>query len=86
VTFANAEVLIPFKCDVHAWMYAYVGVVDHPYFAITGDGGKFELRGVPPGTYSIEAVHERLGRQSLPVTVGEKDSKEVTFSFKAAQQ
>ena len=82
-TFATPEVLIPLKCDVHSWMNAYVGVVDHPYFAVTGNGGKFELRGVPPGTYSVEAVHEKLGRVSLPVTLGEKDSKELTFSFKA---
>ena len=83
VTFNRAEVLIPFKCDVHAWMNAYVGVVDHPYFAVSGDGGKFELRGVPAGTYSVEAVHEKLGRVSLPVTLGEKESKELTFTFKA---
>ena len=82
-TFNAPEVLIPLKCDVHAWMNAYVGVVDHPYFAVTGDGGKFELRGVPPGSYSVEAVHEKLGRVSLPVTLGNKDSKELTFSFKA---
>jgi len=83
LTFDTPEVLIPFKCDVHSWMYAYVGVVDHPYFAVTRDGGKFELRGLPPGTYSIEAVHEKLGRQSLPITLGEKDAKELTFTFKA---
>jgi hypothetical protein len=82
VTFDTQEVLIPFKCDVHSWMNAYIGVVDHPYFAVTGDGGKFELRGLPPGTYSIEAVHEKLGRQSLPITVGANDAKELTFTFK----
>jgi len=82
-TFNAPEVLVPIKCDVHSWMNAYVGVVDHPYFAVSGDGGKFELRGVPPGTYSIEAVHEKLGRQTLPVTLGDKDSKELTFTFKA---
>ena len=82
VTFETPEVLIPFKCDVHAWMSAYVGVVDHPYFAVTGDGGTFELRGLPPGSYSIEAVHEKLGRQSQPITVGDKESKELTFTFK----
>jgi len=82
VTFNTQEVLIPFKCDVHAWMNAFVGAVDHPYFAVTGDGGKFELRGLPPGTYSIEAVHEKLGRQSLPITLAEKDAKELTFTFK----
>jgi hypothetical protein len=82
-TFNAPEVLIPLKCDVHSWMNAYIGVVDHPYFAVTGDGGAFELRGVPPGTYSVEAVHEKLGRVSLPVTLGDKDSKELTFTFKA---
>jgi hypothetical protein len=84
VTFNVPEVLIPFKCDVHAWMYAYVGVVSHPYFAISGSGGKFELRTIPPGTYTIEAVHEKLGRQSQSVTLGEKDAKEITFTFKPA--
>jgi plastocyanin len=84
-TFPTAEALIPIKCDVHSWMNAYVGVVDHPYFAVTGDGGRFELRGLPPGTYTIEAVHEKLGRQSLPVTLAEKDSKDLTFTFKTAQ-
>ena len=81
-TFTSLEVLIPLKCDVHSWMNAYVGVVDHPFFAVTGNGGTFELRGVPPGSYSIEAVHEKLGRQSQPVTLGAKDSKELTFTFK----
>jgi hypothetical protein len=86
VTFTVPEVLIPFKCDVHAWMYAYVGVVDNPYFAVTGNGGKFELKTIPPGTYTIEAVHEKLGHQSQQVTLGEKDSKEITFTFKAPSQ
>jgi len=83
VTFTTAEVLIPFKCDVHSWMNAYIGVVDHPYFAVTANGGKFELRTVPPGTYTIEAVHEKLGRQTQQVTLGDKDTKEITFTFKA---
>jgi hypothetical protein len=82
VTFTVPEVLIPFKCDVHSWMYAYLGVVDHPYFAVTADGGKFELKSIPPGTYTIEAVHEKLGKQTQSVTLGEKDSKEITFTFK----
>ena len=83
VAFTVPEVLVPFKCDVHSWMYAYVGVVDNPYFAVTANGGKFELKTIPPGTYTIEAVHEKLGRQSQQVTLGEKDSKEITFTFKA---
>ena len=82
VTFTTPEVMIPFKCDVHSWMHAYIGVVDHPYFAVSGSGGKFELRTIPPGTYTIEAVHEKLGRQTQTVTLGEKDAKEITFTFK----
>ena len=84
VTFNVPEVMIPFKCDVHAWMHAYIGVVDHPYFAVSGDGGRFALRTIPPGTYTIEAVHEKLGRQTQTVTLGEKDAKQMTFTFKAA--
>ena len=84
VTFATPEVLIRFKCDVHSWMHAYIGVVDHPYFAVSGSGGKFELKTVPPGTYTIEAVHEKLGRQTQSITLGEKDAKTITFTFKPA--
>jgi plastocyanin len=83
VTFSSPEVMVPFKCDVHAWMLAYVGVVPHPYFAVTGKEGTFELQTIPPGTYTIEAWHEKLGRQTQTVTLGEKDSRDVTFTFKA---
>ena len=83
-TFTTPEVMVPFKCDVHGWMNAYVGVVEHPYFAVTSDGGRFELKGLPPGTYTIEAWHEKAGTQTQQVTVGEKESKEVGFSFRAA--
>jgi plastocyanin len=83
-TFTTPEVLIRFKCDVHSWMHAYVGVVDHPYFAVSGSGGKFELKSIPPGTYTIEAVHEKLGRQTQSVTLGDQDAKTITFTFKPA--
>jgi hypothetical protein len=73
VSFTSPEVMIPFKCDVHSWMSAYVGVVSHPYFAVTGKEGTFELKTVPPGTYTVEAWHEKLGRQTQSVTIGEKD-------------
>ena len=83
-TFTTPEVMVPFKCDVHNWMNAYVGVVEHPYFAVSSDGGKFELKGLPPGTYTIEAWHEKAGTQTQQVTIGAKESKEITFSYKAA--
>jgi plastocyanin len=83
VTFTAPEVLIPFKCDVHSWMNAYIGVVDNPYFAVSGNGGTFELRTVPPGTYTVEAVHEKLGRQSQTVTLAANGKQTITFTFKA---
>jgi plastocyanin len=83
-TFDKPEVMVPFKCDVHGWMNAYVGVLPHPYYAVTKDDGKFELASVPPGTYTIEAWHEKLGPMTQSVTLGQKETKEITFSFKAA--
>jgi len=83
-TFDKKEVMVPFKCDVHGWMNAYVAVLDHPYFAVTGDDGKFELKDLPPGTYTIEAWHEKLGPMTQSVTLGQKETKDVTFSFKPA--
>ena len=80
--FDKKEVMVPFKCDVHGWMNAYVAVLDHPYFAVTKDDGKFELANLPPGTYTIEAWHEKLGPMTQSVTIGAKESKDVTFSFK----
>ena len=81
--FSAKEVMVPFKCDVHRWMSAFVGVLDHPFYAVTSKDGTFELKGLPPGTYTIEAVHEKLGRQTQTVTVGSKGSKsDVSFTFK----
>jgi hypothetical protein len=82
-TFTATEVMVPFKCDVHGWMNAYVGVLDHPYFAVTDSDGRFELKSLPPGTYTVEAWHERLGSTTQSVTLDEKEIKGVTFSFKA---
>jgi plastocyanin len=81
-TFTKREVMVPFKCDVHGWMNAYVGVLDHPYFAVTNDSGKFELNKLPAGTYTIEAWHEKLGAQTQSVTLADSEKKDVTFTFK----
>jgi hypothetical protein len=83
-TFTKPEVMVPFKCDVHGWMNAYVGVMDNPYYAVTAKDGSFELKSLPPGTYTIEAWHEKLGTQQMKVTVGPKESKDVNFTFKPA--
>ena len=80
--FSTREVMVPFKCDVHPWMRAYVGVLDHPYFAVTGPDGSFDLKGLPPGTYTIEAWHETLGTQTQTVTIAAKETGNVAFEFK----
>lgn len=80
-TFATREVMVPVHCDVHAWMRAFIGVLDHPYFGTTGADGRVALNNLPPGTYTIEAWHEVLGVKTQQVTVGAKESKDVSFTF-----
>jgi plastocyanin len=82
-TFSTREVMVPFKCDVHGWMRAYVGVLDHPFYAVTSEDGAFTLTGLPPGTYTIEAWHETLGTRTQTVTIGAKQSKDIAFAFSA---
>jgi Carboxypeptidase regulatory-like domain len=81
-SFARQEVMIPVKCNVHPWMRAYIGVVGNPFFAVTGDDGTFTIKGLPPGTYTIEAWHEKYGTQDVQITVAPKESKTADFSFK----
>ena len=81
--FSTREVMVPFKCNVHNWMTAYVGVLDHPFYAVSGSDGSFSIEGLPPGTYTIEAWHEKLGTQTQSVTIGEREKKEIAFTFKA---
>jgi plastocyanin len=71
------------KCEVHSWMNAYIGVFNHPFFAVTGDDGSFDLKNLPPGTYTIEAWHEKYGTQTANVTVDATGKKTVDFKFAA---
>jgi plastocyanin len=80
----KAETMIQIKCDVHPWMRAYIGVFDHPYFALSGTDGSFTLKDLPPGEYVIEAWHERFGTRSQQVFLGAKESKEIVFTFAQA--
>jgi plastocyanin len=81
----EADVVVPFKCDVHGWMNAYAGVLDHPYFAVSKPDGSFSIANLPPGSYTLGAWHEKLGTQTLQVTVAAKESKsDANFTFKAA--
>ncbi len=82
-SFARQEVLISVKCNVHPWMRAYIGVVGHPFFAVTGDDGTFTIKGLPPGTYTIEAIQEKFGSKEMQVTVGAKEAKTAALLFHA---
>ena len=81
--FAREEIMLPVKCNQHPWMKMYVNVVKSPFYAVTGPDGKFEIKGLPPGDYTIAFVQEKLGTQEQKVTVAAKDSKTVDASFKA---
>ena len=68
--------MVPFKCNVHAWMHGYIGVLEHPFFAVTDASGRFSIPQLPPGTYTIEVWHERFGTQTQQVTVAAKETQE----------
>jgi plastocyanin len=80
-TFAREEIMMQVKCNQHPWMKMLLNVVKHPFFAVTDESGKFEIKGLPPGEYTIATVHERLGEQTQKITVAPKDSKSVDFSY-----
>ncbi|MGH8518556.1 MAG: carboxypeptidase regulatory-like domain-containing protein, partial [Panacagrimonas sp.] len=82
-TFAKPEVMVPIRCDVHSWMSAYAGVLPHSFFAVTSADGSFEIKALPPGTYVIEAWHERLGTRTQEVAVDDRKGATAAFSFTA---
>jgi plastocyanin len=81
-TFAREEIMLPVKCNQHPWMRMFVNVVKSPFYAVTGPDGKFEIKGLPPGDYTIAFVQEKLGEQTAKVTVAAKDTKTVDMTFK----
>jgi plastocyanin len=81
--FAREEVMLPVKCNQHPWMKMYLNVVKNPFFAVTDASGKYELKGLPPGTYTLAFVQEKLGEQTQQVTLAPKDAKTVDLAFKA---
>ncbi len=83
-SFANPEFAMAVLCNVHPWMRAIVFVFDHPYFAVTSKTGKFALTNLPPGTYTIEAWQEAYRAQDQTVTIGPKESKAISFMFRAS--
>lgn len=83
-TFDKPEIMVHFKCDVHPWMSSYMGVVSNPYFAVSGEDGNFAIDKLPPGTYTLEAWHEKLGTQTQEVTIAPNQQATVTFNFQPA--
>lgn len=81
LTIAHPEVMVAIRCDVHPWMRAYLGVVDHPYFAVTAASGAFRMAGVPPGTYVLAAWHERLGAQERTVVLPARGVAAADFTY-----
>ena len=80
-TFDKEERMFKVKCDVHPWMGAYISVVSHPFFDVTTKDGKFEIKGLPAGSYTIEAWHEKLGTQTANVTISGDEAQTADFSF-----
>jgi hypothetical protein len=73
-TFPAGENFLKFQCDVHPWMFAWVTVVDNPYFAVTGKDGKFTIKNVPPGKYKIVALHRKASPTGMEKEIEVKDS------------
>jgi len=83
--FADPEMMIPVQCNQHPWMRAYINVMSHPYFAVSAPDGSFEIKNLPPGDYTIAAVHEKLGEQTMKVKVGAKETVKASFLYSATQ-
>ena len=82
--FDSVETMVAVKCDVHPWMSSYIGVVDNPFFAVTGPDGTFEIDGLPPGDYTLVAWQEKYGTQEAKVNVAADGTSTVDFTFKAS--
>ena len=82
-TFTAAEVMVNLQCNVHGWMHSFVGVRSDPFYAVSGADGSFTITGLPPGTYTIEAWHEKFGTQTATVTIAGTETKTANLTFAA---
>ncbi len=84
-TFKKSEIGVTYQCDVHSWMKAYVHILDHPFFAVTQEDGIFEIRGLPPGEYTVSVWHEFTrfapDKKCATVKVSENETAELTFTY-----
>jgi len=79
--FERAEREIEVQCDFHLWMHAYIFVMDHPFYSVSKEDGTYTIASLPPGEYTLEAWHEKLGKQRKSVTVGDQDVVDVNFTY-----
>ena len=79
--FTTEEMPVPIECNVHGWMHGKVFVMTHPFFAVSDESGSFKISGLPAGTYTLEAWHEKLGTKTATVTVNDKGEATAAFSF-----
>ncbi len=82
-TFSKPEMFLKFKCDVHPWMFAWVSVFDHPYFAVSGKDGSFKIPNVPAGKYTIQAAHRKAGVETKEIEVKDGEPVKVEFAMQA---
>ncbi len=82
-TFSAPEVMVNLQCNVHGWMNAWVGVRPDPFFAVSGTNGSFTIKDLPPGTYTIEAWHEKFGTRTATVTIAGTETKTANITFAA---
>ena len=82
-SFPKEELFLRFKCDVHPWMFSYVSVMSHPFFAVSGKDGTFKIENLPAGKYTIEVSHRKAGKQTLEVEVPATGAKEANFTLEA---
>jgi plastocyanin len=80
--FTTKEIMVRVKCNIHSWMHAFIGILDHPYFAVTGADGRFEIRTLPPGEYTLEAWQETMGTQEQKITLSPSATMQTNFVLK----
>jgi plastocyanin len=80
--FLKPEIMIRVKCNIHSWMHAFIGVLDHPYYAVSNEDGTFGIKNLPPGTYTLAVWTETLGTQELQLTIAPHGKAEANFTFK----
>jgi tRNA A37 threonylcarbamoyladenosine synthetase subunit TsaC/SUA5/YrdC len=81
LTFGKPELMTPVRCNNHPWMQAFINVAPNPFFAVSDADGKFTIKGLPPGTYTLVADQENMGEKTATVTVGAKQTVTQDFTY-----